>query len=75
MFAEHLRLTSIAGETPLAKTLCSLTSEVEKEVGTLASRLYRVVRTKPVEGKCGEHSGIVLKENIFFSTIRDKLSS
>ena len=51
MFAEHLRLTSIAGETPLAKTLCSLTSEVEKEVGTLASRLYRVVRTKPEEGK------------------------
>ncbi|XP_071951058.1 uncharacterized protein [Antedon mediterranea] len=53
VFADRLRLTNIGGETPLARTVGTLCSAVEKEFGFIASRLARVLRTKVEEDKYG----------------------
>lgn len=51
IFGEPLQLSHLGGEAPLAHTLASISTSLEKKLGFVAARLYQVVRTKPEEGK------------------------
>ncbi|XP_071489688.1 uncharacterized protein [Diadema antillarum] len=51
IFGDHLHLSNLGSHAPLARTIGSLGVSLEKELGTLVSRLYRVVRSTPDGGK------------------------
>ncbi|XP_071786421.1 uncharacterized protein [Asterias amurensis] len=51
IFGDHLHLSNIGGETPLSKAVASLSAAVERDLGFMASRVYRVTRNKYAEGQ------------------------
>eukprot|EP00057_Strongylocentrotus_purpuratus_P024380 XP_011678854.1 PREDICTED: kinase D-interacting substrate of 220 kDa isoform X3 [Strongylocentrotus purpuratus] len=51
IFGDHLHLSNLGSDAPLARTIGSLGVSLEKELGSLVSRLYRVVQSRPVNGK------------------------
>ncbi|XP_038056116.1 kinase D-interacting substrate of 220 kDa B-like isoform X2 [Patiria miniata] len=50
IFGDHLHLSNIGGETPLSKAVTSLSAAVERDLGFMASRVFRVTRNKYTEG-------------------------
>ncbi|XP_022110135.1 kinase D-interacting substrate of 220 kDa-like isoform X2 [Acanthaster planci] len=50
IFGEHLHLSNLGGDTPLSEAVASLSTAVERDLGFMASRVYRVTKNKYTEG-------------------------